>query len=1187
VKAIKLLLKLLVAVLVVAMAVGVGISMFVDPNDYRDELARMVKENTGRELQIKEGMKISLFPWIGVRAAAVELGNAPGFGGDPMVRVASLELRVRLEPLLRRQVEVDTIVIKGLDLNLERNAQGVGNWEHMGRQTDGTPPGTDSKDAGAGEGTAQGASDLMAAVVFQGIEVENGRIQWKDARSGDSLQLEHLGLVVGRLVSGEPVAVDLRTDVRRPQASQSGRMALKGKVQVDLKQGLISGMLDALSVTLADPAGTAEGVNLALAGRFSARLADMAVGLDLDKGELKAAESALNGTSMQADFKGRMEWDPGKQLVRLDLKQVGLAAGGTRLAGVKAHAGMDVDGQLDLTTMTVVAVLTGLNVEAREGALKEGFVRMESLGRVRADLNRRRVDVSLEGATVKGEGAVFSGGGFSSRMEVEVKADLEQQMVTTLLDKATLELTGGVFNTGGGEFKFSSDTRIALATGRLEGHLTGMTFALHGPMVDNGRVDGAGTVDWNMLLAGADPVVVNLNGVSVQVRDGFMGRNGHAQMNCQMRMTVHQGGDRLQGAIKECSLTAKGPVVGGGLLEGRFAGEVERSTKEGWLRLKPFELALKNTGGTLVAGDSNIEGHFDLTVDLESRHYAANFAKLILETRGELLSGGRGRMDLKGQVEADLKKGEVRTHANRLELVVQGGAVGKGRLQLAGPAEIHTLLAGPRVQTTLKEMALSYQGENPSGGNLEGTLSGAVDADMTKGTLDLSGVEFVAAGARLNGDMNVVGLGAKPTWDGTWRLHEFNLADTMKKLRMDPIRTRDGRSLRKLSLMMTVKGGHDHLSLKGIDLVLDDSHMKGQLDVVKFDPPNLAFEFDIDTLDLDRYRGPEDKSEPASMKGGKGGRDSKGQESGSSSGGLLGLPDLKGKIRLGRFKIFDVRMTDALVNLTANKGVLDIHQESRLYEGTLKGDAAVDFRSGKPKTVLKTALTAVQGGPLLADVTGVDRIIGKANANVDLSMQGADADEIKRTLTGTTRFAFGDGAIKGINLAKMIRTTYQMVKGSPPVESGGGEQTDFSEFSASVNWDKGLARNDDLNLKSPLLRVGGDGQLDLPRDSVNYQLRVAVVGSLVGQGGKTVTELKNITVPIRVTGSPTRPHYQVDLKGLLKDNVKEETKQKIMDKLEKKMDDGLRDKLKEKGLDRVLEQAVPKGLDVIINKLPF
>ena len=49
--------------------------VFVDPNDYRDDIQRIVKEKTGRELTLSGDLKLSVFPWIALETGAASLGD--------------------------------------------------------------------------------------------------------------------------------------------------------------------------------------------------------------------------------------------------------------------------------------------------------------------------------------------------------------------------------------------------------------------------------------------------------------------------------------------------------------------------------------------------------------------------------------------------------------------------------------------------------------------------------------------------------------------------------------------------------------------------------------------------------------------------------------------------------------------------------------------------------------------------------------------------------------------------------------------------------------------------------------------------------------------------------------------------------------------------------------------------------
>ena len=91
----------LIALIVVAVTL---IVLFVDPNDYRDDIAAAVETRTGRKLTLSGDLKLSVFPWIALETGAATLSDAPGFGDEPFVSIDGARVSVKLLPLLRGQL---------------------------------------------------------------------------------------------------------------------------------------------------------------------------------------------------------------------------------------------------------------------------------------------------------------------------------------------------------------------------------------------------------------------------------------------------------------------------------------------------------------------------------------------------------------------------------------------------------------------------------------------------------------------------------------------------------------------------------------------------------------------------------------------------------------------------------------------------------------------------------------------------------------------------------------------------------------------------------------------------------------------------------------------------------------------------------------------------------------------------
>ncbi len=222
---------IIVGVLVVLIAATAIIApMVINPNDYKDDIAKAVHERTGRELRIPGNIELSVFPWLGVQLGEVELGNAKGFGPKPMARVTSADVKVKLLPLLRKHVELSTISLHGLQVNLSRNAQGRTNWADLVQPPSAGAPSPAKKPAGA---PAKGGAPI-AALAVGGLDVSDASVVWDDRQSGQHVSVEHLQLESGAVSPGKPFPLKLSMDVASRAPAIKGHLSLDGRMNIDL-----------------------------------------------------------------------------------------------------------------------------------------------------------------------------------------------------------------------------------------------------------------------------------------------------------------------------------------------------------------------------------------------------------------------------------------------------------------------------------------------------------------------------------------------------------------------------------------------------------------------------------------------------------------------------------------------------------------------------------------------------------------------------------------------------------------------------------------------------------------------------------------------------------------------------------------------------------------------------------------
>jgi AsmA protein len=342
-----------------------------------------------------------------------------------------------------------------------------------------------------------------------------------------------------------------------------------------------------------------------------------------------------------------------------------------------------------------------------------------------------------------------------------------------------------------------------------------------------------------------------------------------------------------------------------------------------------------------------------------------------------------------------------------------------------------------------------------------------------------------------------------------------------------------------------------------IDLAakFDQSNLRASVGMSDFARPRLRFDAAVDRLDLDRYTsGPR----PAATGGQAGGGGEK--ETPLDLSPLKNL-NLTGRARIGELVAAKVKASNVRIDVKAQAGRLLIDPLlADLYRGRVRGSIGVDADGNR--FAVKQSLSGVAIGPLLKDALAQDLLDGRGDIALDLTAAGPTVDALIRSLSGDTNLKLADGAIKGINLAQSLRSARNALSLSKDSETAAaaGEKTDFSELTASFSIDNGKARNEDLSVKSPFLRLNGAGGVDLVQGELDYLAKVTVVASAAGQGGKDLADLAGLTVPIRVSGPLTAPRFKLEFSSALAGRAKSEIGQK-KEALKSKLESRLQEKL--------------------------
>lgn len=215
-------------VLLLVIAAIVVLPMVVDPNDFKGEIVERVQKQTGRELKIAGDINLSVFPWLGVQVNGVELSNAPDFGKTPFASVKSAAIRVKLMPLLDKNLEVDAIELDGVVLNLARKANGTSNWDDLAKGGKGDA--YEDRDEDKSRDQSQPGIESYA---IGGINIKNANISWSDAQSGQKYEISGFNLRSGAITPGRPVGLDMGMLLRSKEPEVDAKIGLGGTIELD------------------------------------------------------------------------------------------------------------------------------------------------------------------------------------------------------------------------------------------------------------------------------------------------------------------------------------------------------------------------------------------------------------------------------------------------------------------------------------------------------------------------------------------------------------------------------------------------------------------------------------------------------------------------------------------------------------------------------------------------------------------------------------------------------------------------------------------------------------------------------------------------------------------------------------------------------------------------------------------
>lgn len=392
-----------------------------------------------------------------------------------------------------------------------------------------------------------------------------------------------------------------------------------------------------------------------------------------------------------------------------------------------------------------------------------------------------------------------------------------------------------------------------------------------------------------------------------------------------------------------------------------------------------------------------------------------------------------------------------------------------------------------------------------------------------------------------------------PKVKGLLSVEEFNARKLISDFDVD-FEPASADALKKVSIVMNFDATKESASISNLKFNLDDSLLTGSAGVTNFDNPAIKFDLKLDSLNLDNYL-PEDEEEVAAQDGEGGG----GLTSDSLSVPMSVFKDINanGSFTANQLISSGLELNDIDVKVVSSNGNVTITPKASLYNGTTDGQIAFSENGGTSTLKIQNEVDLVSLGEMLTSADITEQLSGIGSLIIDVvvtEINGVQSNE------GTIKLQAKNGSLKGFDLQSMVQkgySTYQNLTGSTSsnevLSSSSGDETKFAELLGTFYLKNNKITNDDFSMKAPFFRVGGEGDILLDSETMDYNVDFSVVESLDGQGGEAFDKLKGLTIPINLSGSFESPSYSIGwselYKSLAKQRINDEKAKLLKDKL--------------------------------------
>lgn len=210
-------------------ATVIVLPVVVNVQKYLPAIEEKLTEVIGRPVSIGRELSVSFFPWLSISFSDMKVANPEGYSSEEFMKIESFEGRVRLWPLLKKEIEISRFIVGGLEVNLEKRADGKVNWDF-----------SKAYQSGAARQTNENEWIFSKGFSIELFAVTDGKVTWRDNGQQTEHRIDDLMLLFNNFNLNDPVAMECQATIEGTPLVAEGMIGPLGgtprfeKLPVDL-----------------------------------------------------------------------------------------------------------------------------------------------------------------------------------------------------------------------------------------------------------------------------------------------------------------------------------------------------------------------------------------------------------------------------------------------------------------------------------------------------------------------------------------------------------------------------------------------------------------------------------------------------------------------------------------------------------------------------------------------------------------------------------------------------------------------------------------------------------------------------------------------------------------------------------------------------------------------------------------